>query len=336
MAIPYTSLDPSATPNFTTPRTQQCWVEYPFSYANDSTSKLYHHLMVMPGNAYTPLAYNYTMEDSTYKPLGSLFPDDANAFWVGDRNVAPIGDNLVQFDRMFATVPAARTEGAPNYNFTFPKTGANGGSTAFKQAVYQSTDFTVTNGIPETQFKMSSANSSYYNVGDEIFVDQDSGTFVRFVDQPDTTETELLGAYVIYSKAASGTNFLYHARYKYPEILSTTRQYYHATHPNFYKRITYTRQDAVDQRDVDSLIDFRYVRTDDILTVETADAFIVESIDSNYRFEVTDQLSATSSPSLREYNAITGVDSFINGEPESARRWMGNIWEFATRRVRAN
>ena len=130
MAIPYTSLDPTATPNFTTPRTQQCWVEYPFSYANDSTSKLYHHLMVMPGDLYTPLAYNYTMENSTYKPLGSLFSDDANAFWVGDGNVSPIGDNLVQFDRMFANVPTARTEGAPNYNFTFP---INSAGTSFDE-----------------------------------------------------------------------------------------------------------------------------------------------------------------------------------------------------------
>jgi len=334
MAIPYTSLDPSTTPNFTTPRTQQCWVEYPFSYANDSTSKLYHHLMVMPGDLYTPLSYNYTMD--TYKPLGSLFPDDANAFWVGDGSVSPVGDNLVQFDRMFANVPTARTEGAPNYNFTFPKTGANGGSTANFQTVLNSTDFTVTNGIPETEFKMSAANSTFYNVGDEIFVNSGSGTYVRFVDQPDNNETELLGAYIIYSKAASGSNFLYHARYNKPEILSTTRQYYHATHPNFYKRITYTRENGVDQRDVDSLIDFRYVKTDDILTVETANAFAVESIDSNYRFEVTDQLSASTNPSLREYNAIVGVNTFINGEPESARRWMGNIWEFATRRVRAN
>ena len=126
------------------------------------------------------------------------------------------------------------------------------------------------------------------------------------------------------------------ARYKYPEIITSTRLYNNPTHPFFYKRITYTRENAVDQRDVDSLIDFRYVKTDDILTVETANAFSVEAIDSNFLFSVTDQLSATTNPSLREYNAIVGVDSFINGEPESARRWMGNIWEFATRRVRAN
>jgi len=333
MAIPYTSLASTANPNFTTPRTQQCWVEYPFSYANDNTSRLYHHIMVMPGDLYAPLSYNYTMTSSTYKPLGSLFSDDSNAFWVGDRNVSPIGDNLVQFDRMFARVPNSRTEGAPNYNFTFPNTGATGGFTIDHIANNYTVSFNTSNARAELHWTMTSARSADYSLNDKVRASQ-GGHNLRF--KSDTSDVQFVqGFYVIYSKVQISGGFRFKAYYERMDIVSSIYQSSGYTSALIEKRVTFNRESNQNTLDADSLIDFRYVKTDDILSISTTEAFQIVSVDSGSRFTVVDTMTADTLPAIKTYNAIVYTNGFIQGEAESARRWMGNIWELASRRVRA-
>ena len=161
------------------------------------------------------------------------------------------------------------------------------------------------------------------------------GAVVTFTGQAASTNQTINGFFIIYEKTDNGSNYEYKSRYENPEIIKTNVNLLLSPNGGVFRRNTFRRTSLVNQTDVDSLIDFRYVRTDDILSVVTSDEFRVVQINNQNAFTLVDQLSTSTKPSIAEYSAITMQNTFINGEPESSRRWMGNIWEFATRRVRA-
>lgn len=329
MAIPYTS---SLQSVYDTPRTSQCWVEYPFAYANDNTTRLYHHLMIMPGDKYAPLSYNVTMAGAN-KPLDSLFADDANAFWVQDRNLAPIGNNLVSFDRLFAQVPTTRTEGAPNYSFTFPSVGS-AGITKSLNIVTGTGKFLTYQGRSEIYFQLTAANSASFNIGDRVQASQ-GGHNVVFYGQ--TTAQLIQGFYIIYEKSVSGSNYFYRAVFESDDAIKTRVSL--SAFTSFTLLSPVTNNGVVDQQrtiNADSLINFRYLKTDDILSVTTERGFDVLQKESNNTYTVKQTVTASTLPSAQEYGGLVYQGGFISGEAESARRWLGNIWEFQSRRVRAS
>ena len=83
--------------------------EYPL-IESDNYAKVYYHNMVCTQNKYEKLALNTNMTASTGKPDRSPFDDDADAFYVGDFSINPIGNGLVSFQRVFATVPEEHIE----------------------------------------------------------------------------------------------------------------------------------------------------------------------------------------------------------------------------------
>ena len=328
MAIPYTS---SLQSVYDTPRTSQCWVEYPFAYANDNTTRLYHHLMIMPGDKYAPLSYNATMAGAN-KPLDSLFADDANAFWVQDRNLAPIGNNLVSFDRLFAQVPTTRTEGAPNYSFTFPSTGS-AGTTKEINIINGTGKFLYYQGRVEIYFSLIAANSEFFNIGDRVEV-SNGGHTVGFYGSTGTTFIQ--GFYIIYEKSVSGSNYFYRAVYESNDAVNFQGSV--STFTSFTLLSPIVANGVVDQQrtiNADSLINFRYLKTDDILSVTTERGFDVLQRETNDTYTLKQTVTSNTLPSAEEYGGLVYQGGFISGEAESARRWLGNIWEFQSRRVRA-
>jgi hypothetical protein len=328
MALPYIS---SSDLIYKTPRTSQCWVEYPFSFAGDNTTKVYHRAMVMPGDKYEPLAYNDTMTTATEKPLDSLFADDANAYWVEDRNVAPVGDNLIAFDRIFAQVPQDRTEGAPNYAFTFPSTGATG-SNKNVSIINGTGDFLTYNGRVETKFTLTSANAADVAIGDKFKVSL-GGSRVVFYGMT-TGYVDTKGFYVIYEKVPSGSNYVYRAYLESWQAVDTVIS--HSTFSSFSITSPVTLNGTVDEQrtiESDSLLVYRYLKTDDILSEKTESAFQVLSESTTFTLQET--VTSSTYPSVNEYKGLVYVGGFIQGEAESPRRWMGNIWEFVSRKVRA-
>ena len=329
MAIPYTS---STSLVYETPRTSQCWVEYPFSYANDNVTRLYHHIMVMPGDKYSPLSYNDTMA-GVNKPLGSLFADDSNAFWVDDRNLSPIGNNLVTFDRLFAQVPQARTEGAPNYAFAFPSTGASG-VTKNINIINGTGKFLTYNGRTEIYFSLTAANSVFFNIGERVQTGS-GGLNVTFYGQ--TAQVLITGFFIIYEKSVSGSNYFYRAVYESDDAVQSRGSVSNFT--SFALLSPVTTNGTVGQErtiNADSFINFRYLKTDDILSISTERGFDVVLKEANLSYTLSKTVTSATLPSAAEYGGLVYQGGFISGEAESARRWMGNIWEFANRRVRAS
>lgn len=331
MAIPYTS---STQQVFSTPRTSQCWVEYPFSYANDNTTRLYHHLMVMPGDLYAPLSYNDTMTAADKKPLDSLFPDDANAYWVGDRNLTPIGENLVSFDRLFSRVPISRTEGAPNYSFSFPSTGSNG-TTKDLNIVNGTGKFLTYQGRSEIYFQMTDANAELLAIGERVQANPGGQNIIFYGS---TTTITSNGFYIIYEKTDQNNGrFFYRAVYESNDAIKTIVDLSNAT--SFIVSTPVTSNGVIDQQrtiSADSLINFRYLKTDDILSISTERGFDVLKKESNGTYTLKETVTSSTIPSAAEYGGLVFRGGFISGEAESARRWMGNIWEFQNRRVRAS
>tara|TARA_R110001632_G_scaffold81847_1_gene181974 strand:- start:1430 stop:2419 length:990 start_codon:yes stop_codon:yes gene_type:complete len=329
MAIPYTS---SLQSVYDTPRTSQCWVEYPFAYANDNTTRLYHHLMIMPGDKYAPLSYNATMAGAN-KPLDSLFADDANAFWVQDRNLAPIGNNLVSFDRLFAQVPTNRTEGAPNYSFTFPSTGS-AGTTKSLNTIIGTGKFLYYQGRVEIYFKLTAANSEFLNIGDRVESDRGGHTVGYYGS---TGSQNIFGFYVIYEKSVSGSNYFYRAVFESNDAVNYQGSV--SAFTSFTLLSPIVANGVVDQQrtiNSDSLINFRYLKTDDILSVTTERGFDVLKKESDSTYTLKQTVTSSTLPSAQEYGGLVFQGGFISGEAESARRWLGNIWEFQSRRVRAS
>ena len=331
MAIPYTS---SLQSVYDTPRTSQCWVEYPFAYANDNTTRLYHHLMIMPGDKYAPLSYNATMAGAN-KPLDSLFADDANAFWVEDRNLAPIGNNLVSFDRLFAQVPTARTEGAPNYSFSFPSVGT-AGTTKSLNTVTGTAKYLTYQGRTEIYFQLTDADAEFFDIGERVQSLGSTGQNVTFYGA--TSQTFINGFYIIYEKEDQNNGrFFYRAVYESDDAIRLRGT--QSGNTTFTIATPVTNNNAVDQQrtiNADSLINFRYLKTDDILSVRTERGFDVLQKEANNTYTVKQTVTASTLPSAQEYGGLVYQGGFISGEAESARRWLGNIWEFQSRRVRAS
>ena len=90
--------------------------EYPLMESGNN-AKVYYHNMICTQNKYERLAFNTTLEtfDATTAPDGSKparspFDDDANAYYVGDFSLNPLGNGLVGFQRVYATVPEEHIE----------------------------------------------------------------------------------------------------------------------------------------------------------------------------------------------------------------------------------
>ena len=338
MAIPYTS---SLQSVYDTPRTSQCWVEYPFAYANDNTTRLYHHLMIMPGDKYAPLSYNDTMAGAN-KPLDSLFADDANAFWVEDRNLAPIGNNLVSFDRLFAQVPTARIEGAPNYSFSFPSNGNTTINSEFTVSGGTSVTRSIVNGRPEVSFTTNATNALMLGIGDKFTLASNNygRNWFKAIPYGSTTLLTFGARLVVYSKTPSGSNYTIKGYVEGHEgfILSSWQFPTAAGATTWYiQRITLQGRDGTTSVNASSTIDFRYIKTDDINSQKLGTEFqVILAPHSASNPIVVEDLSASTYPNLSMYNGLVYRGASIAAEDESARRWLGNIWEFQSRRVRAS
>ena len=70
---------------------------------------------------YAPIALDTTMTSASNADILALpFTADANAYFVGDYNHRVTNGALLEFDRQFATIPAARTEHEGSVVFRYP------------------------------------------------------------------------------------------------------------------------------------------------------------------------------------------------------------------------
>jgi hypothetical protein len=328
MAIPYlygTSFD--------TARCRQCWKEFPFAKFGDSSTTVYHHIMVMNGNEYAPPALNTTLTASSTKPLGSLFADDSTAYFVEDRGLSPLGDNLVAFDRVFAQVPNDHQEGGGLYSFQFPQSNASNYST-----VAGNGGVVASGNTWNLSFSLTNSNANFFNVGDSVIFSNTAWTFVPFGG---TAQNRTYSKWIISYKGApnSGTSGGVGAGYtEFDALLEngesiSSISFWNASSPRNIDKIRTLQRTSPITLNSESILTYRYVKTNDITTVKLADYFQTISYGTtNYTSD--DTIGVTSFPDSAVYGGMALKGVYIQAEPETPIRWLGNIWQIVGRKVK--
>ena len=322
MAIPY-----SAGTAFTTPTCVRAWYEYPFRDQGDSVTKLYHNIMRVQETSYAPLADNDVLTDAGAKPSRSPFADDAAAYYVGDSSLSQIGDGLVEFDRMFANVPAERIEPNGFYSFEYPRRTA-----VLLTATTTSESSSYNTGALELTISatLSSPDAADFSDGDYITITNASGweytagtiTYTRTSFTGNCTKSgNTLTLVISFFYSLNGTPTAYTgftdnnpASYTVTKIVSPGRS-------------------TSAQLNSASILSYRYVKTSNPESLSLSPKFLLTTSTG----VVTNFLSSTSIPiTTDEYNEASELGTYvIAAESEVPRRWYGNIYEISNILVQA-
>jgi hypothetical protein len=318
--------------SFTTPTCIGAWIEYPFRNNQDQETKVYHHIMRVSLLSYVPLVDDVVMTAAGAKPSGSPFPDDAGAFYIGDTELKPLDGGVVEFVRAFANIPISKTEGAGLYGFTFPAISIPLSVVANCRS--GTGDLLTANSRPEVRFSLTAANAENFNVGDKCQV---TTAAIRVIFKGQSSFTEIVPFYVIYSKTASGSNFNYSGYMVNYIAVESVVAYSNLTTftiaiPKVLARLSTMNQNS------ESFLTYRYVKTSDITTESLEVKFQVlvrTGNNPNYAYSEVDTVAALTYPTDKEYGGLVYQGGVIQAEPEVAHRWRGNIWEIIGRKVRA-
>jgi hypothetical protein len=319
----------------TAPTCTRAWLDYPFKASGDAISKVYNHFMEVKAVNYTPLANDDIMTAAKEKPTNSPFADDENAFWVSD-TIPEAGDGgMVFFIRTFANIPQSRQEGAGAYAFAFPGNGNTTKISAFSQG---SVSVGIVSSRPEVSFTASGTNSLLLGIGDKFTLRATGSNLNKFF-----RATPYGGSYistgfaprlVVYSKVASGSNYAIKAYVEGHEGFILSSWVFISTGNFFIERITLEGRASATPINASSILDYRYIKTDNISDEKLGSSFqVIFAPATSAVPTVVDDLTATTYPSLDIYNGMVYRGAFIAAEDEIVRRWMGNIWEVVSRKV---
>lgn len=141
----------------------QTYTEYPFIESGDNTTKVYHLICVVNQSAYAPIALDTPMAGAAAAGVIELPFTDGTAYFVGDFNHSPLDGGMLEFERVFANIPAARNEivtGTTSY--TYPGVEYEPDSSS----EYDATGFSDT----ATTTTLSGLSGGTYTVGDIVEV----------------------------------------------------------------------------------------------------------------------------------------------------------------------
>jgi hypothetical protein len=328
MSLPYNSAA------FDTHKCTGGIVEYPFHHAGDGNTKLYIHYMCGNRSTYSPLTFNDEMTSADEKPSGSPFSDDSAAYYVGDRNLIDRNDGTVIYERMFANVPSARTEPFGFYAFEFPKMAAVtlSKSTSNRSFYYETSSFSEDQY--RLRFIMTFSNNTDFSVGDSVTISNSAGWKKQSVY---TSGYQWDYSYSATIRSISGNTFTAWSNSLHYWI----NTYGHIKPYGVYQEesgtTSYTMSKVVPgrtetwQADSPSIANLRYIKVGDPTTIALDPSFNLLDSSGNQ----TDTLDTTTTPlTISQYRShVSAGDYVINAEPESIRRWMGNIYEVAAIKI---
>ena len=318
----------------TAPTCTRAWLDYPFKANGDATTKVYNHFMEVKAINYTPLADNDTMTAADEKPTNSPFADDANAFWVSD-TIPEAGDGgMVFFIRTFAKIPQSRQEGAGAYAFAFP---GNGNVTKVSTYNQSGVSLGIVSSRPEVSFTATATNAQLLGIGDKFTLRTSTSTRNFFRATP-YGGSYISGGFgprlVVYSKIASGANYAIKAYVEGHEGFLLSSWGFSAFTSYTIERITLEGRSAQTPVNASSILDYRYLKTDNINDEKLGTAFqVINAPQGTVLATVVENITATTYPSLDIYNGMVYRGVFITAEDEIVRRWKGNIWEVISRKV---
>jgi len=312
MSIPYLS-----TNEFNTARpNQDSWVEFPFIDKGDSTTKVYHLRCTMLRSEYDPsdVSLNTTMASAANAAVTSLpFTADANAYFVGDFEHSISDGVLITFDRQFANIPLPTIDPAGSEIFTFPGlpyTSGTGNKISINSI--SSSNNLLTFNLTSSHGMTNGDNFRYYFrgtvtlygriynnyfYGNGVCENGTTGSTIKIRTYVPSDFTFTSG--VIYPFASRGR--------KQVSRRSSTQFEYDYFLPGITAGITKAQDISLPQR-------FEVYRYSEGNTVET--------------------LSAATTPTLLEYNAIVDSDGFLVLD-SGIDRWKGNILRRIVKSIRA-
>ena len=333
------SLPSGAT--LTAPTCTRAWLDYPYKSRGDTTTKVYNHFMEVKALNYAPLSDNDIMTAAGDKPTGSPFADDANAFWVSDTPTEPGDGGMVVFVRTFANIPLDRQEGAGAYAFPFP---ANGNTNIVSEFVQGGGTVSrgIVNGRPEVSFTASGTNSLMLGIGDKFtlaVLSQYRDNWLKGTPYGGSFINGFAPRLVVYSKTPSGSNYLIKAYVEGHEaFILSSWQFVGISGSATWnvERITLEGRSTATPINASSILDYRYVKTDNINEEKLGTAFqIINAPNGGTGPTVVQDLTSSTYPNFAIYSGLVYRGAFIAAEDEIVRRWMGNIWEIVGRRVTA-
>lgn len=290
----------SAQPAFNVAVTSSLPVwENPIPALNEKT--VFRQTFVQTSASYAPLALN-----TVYSAAGNYgVPSSPTYYLVAEEGFSDLGGGLVQWDRVYARIPTSWSEGE-EFAYTFP---------AFISSATAGSDQTITS-ISDSGSNYSISSALAFTTGDQVHI---AVSYVR------DSLTYFVGQYVKIIGGTSGSSALI------PGILPGT-----GTFSSISGVITKEAPYRVLQKTdtVPSQLVYDYA-----LTSTTA-------IDSNLpiskQFTPVDAtgaettiLNTSTKPTAAAYAGMINVGTLIVGQDSVRRRWIGNIYERATRYIPA-
>tara|TARA_R110000803_G_scaffold196373_1_gene259674 strand:+ start:237 stop:1262 length:1026 start_codon:yes stop_codon:yes gene_type:complete len=314
-------------------------IEYPFRDKGDAVTKVYIHKMQVKLTSYAPLLDNNNMTTVTQKPSGSPFPDDAAAYYVGDSLPSAIDGGMVEFERVFANIPADRNvangKADPNglYAFEFPETTSEIGdytSTGGESFSHDASTHTSTMSL-----NLSTSDLTNLELNDQIEIRNNASSFfIKYDNSPPTgaTITISLNSFsrcIITNKTSTSITctFTWSSWYDLPVLDSgNDLNGVSATTYQVNKKISAGRN-ATLQTNSPSFIESNYIKSDDIYSINNTllKKFVVFRFNGEVYPEMI--LSTTTSPTNLEYGQFIYNSVTIAAEDQVIERWRGNIYQ---------
>lgn len=290
--------------------------------------------MVVSGDQYAPVALDTTLTTASQKPLGSLFADDSNAYFVEDRGLSPAGDNLVTFDRIFAQVPSDYKEGGGLYSFDFPQSVASNFSTSAGNGgvVASGNNWNVS-------FSLTNADANFFGLGDAVIFPSKAWTFWP---EGGTSTNKTYSKWIISFKGAPNSGrsgFVPTSGFtEFDALLEggegvSAITFWNSSSPMTIDKVATLGRTSSATLNSESILTYRYVKTNDITTEKLADRFQVLGY-GGADYSAENAVGSATLPDTALYSGMGIAGLYIQAEPETPTRWLGNIWEIVGRKVK--
>ena len=312
---------------------------FPFRDQGDTNTVVYYHEMKVSTPDYVALDDDNTMTAATQKPSRSPFADDADAFYGGDQSVSNNGDGLTTFIRVFARIPETRYDPSGLYAFDFSGVTTSSSSTGTTTYDYSmsigitgyndSTTSPTWNkggqsiGSGNVFIGTTSGDISQLSVGDSIAVSV-TPTLLYDSNSSGNSRSSFSASIIIIngSVLTLKSDIFAYQRFQSANFLESP------TALGFSKSVvtstTTTEDGQIETRNSPSRELKTYVKTSDPTSVTLINMT-----------QLPDSLSASTTPTLDEYNSMVANGEYLNGAPETIQRFLGNIYEKSLIQVRA-
>ena len=244
--------------------------------------------------------------------LGTVHPDDSDLYLVAESPLTDLGGGLAMFTRTYAKIPDQRVD-YESFAFTFPGLSPGG--------IYTPHLLNPTGTVASGQTTLTSQDAHGLVVGDEVFIKYATS---MLVNDASSSFLQLIQTRKFTVAVVPTTT-----TFKVTEVLGISPQFYYVVKASASRKPL--SKTVMSKVVYDYFLPGVSVGIDDVDDIPILEQFSVESGDGELS---VDTVSEASDPTQAEYvDDIVGT--WIVAENSVVRRWEGEIYERATRYVKA-